>query len=296
MTYALDWERDGGTWPHREASRFVDAGGTRFHVQELGQGNRDLPGVLLVHGTGAATHSWRGLLPPLAASHRVVAMDLPGHGFTPTLPGGRLTIEAMARAVTALCDRLEFRPGIVIGHSAGAVILIRMALDEKLPGARIISLNGALMPLGGFIGQLFSPIAKLMVLNPFTPSMMSRHFRDETVLKRLMRDTGSTLDAEGLRLYGILARQPSHIAGALDMMANWDLPRFVKDLPRLKHQLTLVAGTNDRTIVPADADRAKALVPHATVIRLPRLGHLAHEESPEAVMAVIERRPPTPAP
>ena len=88
----LAWSRDGATWPHHGASRFVTAAGIRWHVQEMGQG----PVVLLVHGTGAATHSWRGLMPLLAQTHRVIAIDLPGHGFTQTPAPQRLTLPGMA--------------------------------------------------------------------------------------------------------------------------------------------------------------------------------------------------------
>jgi magnesium chelatase accessory protein len=283
MVWSLDFARDGATWPHRETSRFVRAGGTVFHVQEMGEG----PLVLLVHGTGAATHSWRGLMPLLATRFRVVAMDLPGHGFTPAPAGVRLSIETMSGLLDALLRELALRPDIAVGHSAGAAILARMALDRQIAPGALVSLNGAFLPLSGLLGHLFSPIAKLMVLNPFAPSLMSRHFRDEETLRRLMRDTGSRLDPEGLRLYGILARAPSHIAGALDMMANWNLPRFARDLPRLPVPLVLVAGSNDRTIPPADADRVKAMIPSARLVRLPGLGHLAHEEAPERVAPVI---------
>ncbi|MFY0022431.1 hypothetical protein ABTQ05_21120, partial [Acinetobacter baumannii] len=57
-----DWATDGRDWPHRDASRFVDAGRVRFHVQVMGSG----PPLLLIHGTGAATHSWRDVAPLLA--------------------------------------------------------------------------------------------------------------------------------------------------------------------------------------------------------------------------------------
>ena len=58
----LVWSRDGADWPNRDASIFVEAAGIRWHVQRMGEG----PPLLLIHGTGAATHSWRGLLPLLA--------------------------------------------------------------------------------------------------------------------------------------------------------------------------------------------------------------------------------------
>ena len=83
------WERDGADWPNRSASRFVVASDLTWHVQELGA--PEAPVLLLLHGTGAATHSWAGLAPLLAPHFRVVALDLPGHGFTDPLPS-RMTL------------------------------------------------------------------------------------------------------------------------------------------------------------------------------------------------------------
>ena len=89
---APDWDEDGRDWPNREASRVVSAGGLRWHVQVLGTG----PTLLLVHGTGAATHSWRDLAPRLARRFTIVAPDLPGHGFTSSPGDDRMSMPAMA--------------------------------------------------------------------------------------------------------------------------------------------------------------------------------------------------------
>jgi len=75
---APSWELDGQDWPNRDCSRFMTAAGLRWHVQCAGTG----PVCLLLHGTGASTHSFRDLLPQLAQTFTVVAPDLPGHGFT----------------------------------------------------------------------------------------------------------------------------------------------------------------------------------------------------------------------
>ena len=95
-----DWAVEGRDWPHREASRFVEAAGLRWHVQEFGR--PEAPVLLLLHGTGAATHSWRGLAPLLAQDFFVIAPDLPGHGFTDPLPADRLSLPGMASAIRDL--------------------------------------------------------------------------------------------------------------------------------------------------------------------------------------------------
>ena len=88
------WAVDGRDWPNRAQSRFVTAGRLRWHVQVFGA--EEAPMLLLLHGTGAATHSWRAVAPLLAADFRVVAIDLPGHGFTTGRPMGGLSMSAMA--------------------------------------------------------------------------------------------------------------------------------------------------------------------------------------------------------
>lgn len=286
MSDRLDWERDGRDWPHRDCSRFVAAGGIDWHVQEMGQG----PVLLLVHGTGATTHSWRGLMPLLARRFAVVAPDLPGHGFTAQPAPQRMSLPGMAHALGDLLLALQIRPEVAVGHSAGAAILARMCLDGLIAPRCLISLNGALLPLGGVPGRLFSPLARVLASSSFAAQLFAWRAGDRNMVQRLLRGTGSSIDAEGSEFYLRLARNPGHVAGALAMMANWDLRGLARDLPKLKTRLVLVAGSNDRTIPSADAYRLHAVMPETDVLRLPGLGHLAHEEQPGLVADLIAEK------
>jgi magnesium chelatase accessory protein len=279
----LVWNRDGVDWPNRQASRFVEAAGIRWHVQRLGQG----PVLLLVHGTGAATHSWRGLLPNLAPHFDVIAPDLPGHGFTPSPSPHRLSLPGMAADLAALLRRLDVAPEIVVGHSAGAAILARMCLDRKIAPRLLVSLNGAFLPFGGVAHHLFSPLAKLLVLNPMMPRLFAWQASHAGAVERLIRNTGSILDPRGIALYRKLVRSPAHVAAALRMMANWQLEPLVRDLPSLKTRLLLVAADNDRSIPPDVARQVRELVPDAVIERMAGLGHLAHEEQPQRTADLI---------
>ena len=281
---ALVWSRDGRSWPHQRASRFVTAAGIHWHVQEMGEG----PVVLLVHGTGAATHSWRGLLPLLAARHRVLAIDLPGHGFTQTSAPHRLSLPGMAADLAQLIRAIDGAPEIVVGHSAGAAILARMCLDARIAPRRLVSLNGAFLPFAGVAGHLFSPLAKLLVMNPLVPRLFAWQAGQSGAVERLLRDTGSTIEPEGVALYRRLVGSPSHVAAALRMMANWQLEPLVRDLPSLATQLVLVAADNDRTIAPDTARQVQAMVRGTQIVRLSGLGHLAHEEKPDMIAALIQ--------
>lgn len=290
----MDWTTQGRDWPHHTHSRFVQAAGLRWHVQ-VWEGPPGATTALLLHGTGASTHSWRALAPLLAQRHRVVVPDLPGHAFTGMPPGGagspQLGLPGMARALAGLLQALGASPpDLIVGHSAGAALAIRMALDGLAVPRRIVGINAAILPLGGLARQWFSPAAKVMAALPLVPRLFAWRAQSPAVLDRLLASTGSTLDAEGKALYHRLVSDPDHAAGALAMMANWDLPQLERDLVRLDVPLDLIVGERDLTVPPADAARALDRLPPAArgrLIPLPGLGHLAHEEDPGRVLALL---------
>jgi magnesium chelatase accessory protein len=285
MSRLLDFNVDGADWPNREASTFVHAAGLRWHVQSMGP--EDAPVVLMLHGTGASTHSWRSLMPMLAESLRVVAVDLPGHGFTSQAPMLQLSMQGMAMAVGKLLETLNVSPVLIVGHSAGAAIAARLCLDGGAAPAGVISLAGALLKLQGAAGKLFSPTAKLLALNPLVPRFFSWRAKKASVVSDLMGRTGSQLDADGLKYYTILARSAGHTGSALGMMANWDLQGLARQLPELKPKLLLVTASNDRMIPPSDGKRAQALVADSELHEMQGLGHLAHEEQPADIAKLI---------
>ena len=298
MGQSLQWETDGAAWPHRAASRFVHAGGVRWHVQVLPGAalpapaagvSATAPGALwLLHGTGAASHSWRHLAPLLLDSGPVVVPDLPGHGFSSPLPAQQQSLAGMAAALAALAQALALPPVALIGHSAGAALAVQAVQDGLLAPAQIIGINAALLPFDGLAGQVLGPIARWMSRQPLLPRLFAHSARDGAAVRRLVRATGSQLDASGLALYGQLIRSPAHVAGALAMMSDWDLRRLWRDLPRLPVPLSLLVGGQDGTVPPAQARLAAQRLPGTRHQVLPGLGHLAHEEAAGVVAAALQ--------
>lgn len=284
-TQRLLWDRDGRDWPNRGRSRFVSAASLVWHVQIMGRG----PALLLLHGTGSSTHSWRDLAPLLARHFTVIAPDLPGHAFTQAPPAGRYSIAAFAAAVSQLLDVLKVRPAIAVGHSAGAAILARMNLDGHLADCGVVSLNGAFLPLPGLSGIIFSPMAKLLTRIPQVPGLFARHAATSPLVERLLSETGSVLDNHGAGFYARLARNPAHVSAALSMMAGWNLSTLGPALPRVSVPMLLAAADNDRTIPPRQARDLAGRIPRARLARLAGLGHLAHEEAPRRVAALVLR-------
>ncbi len=265
--------------------RFVKTADLTWRVHISGTG----PVLLLVHGTGASIHSWRKLIAALESRFTIVVPDMPGHGQSSNECDACLSLPGMAKALTRLLEALAVKPALVVGHSAGAAVLIRMCLDGAITPGAVISINGALMPFNGFAGQIFAPLAKLLVINPFVPRFLSWRAQDRRAVEKLLRGTGSELDSEGIDLYAELFRNPGHVAATLGMMANWDLEPLSETIKNLKVPLILVAGEGDKTIAPDDAKDVAALVPSARIIVLPGLGHLAHEERPDVIEQLIMR-------
>lgn len=290
----LDWERDGADWPLRQYSRFVQTPHLRWHVQYAPHADAQAPTVLLLHGTGASTHSWRDVFPLLAAQCSVLTLDFPGHAFSATPAPSQVatlfSLPGMAAGVAELLAHMAIRPDTIVGHSAGAAVACMLSLDGHLQAQRIVSLNGALLPLDGLAGQVFSPMAKLLAKAPLVPELFSWQAAHPAVLQRLLDGTGSMLNPAGRALYRKLISQPAHGAGALAMMAHWDLHAFWKRLPLLQTPLHLVAGAQDLIVPPSVAERAAASLRRqapAPVTQLPGLGHLAHEEQPDLLARLL---------
>jgi magnesium chelatase accessory protein len=277
------WTRDGTDWPHREHSSFVEAGGVVWHVQTLGTG----PTMLLLHGTAASTHSWRDLVPRLASEFSLIVPDLPGHAFSSPLARAETTLSGMSRALAALLRKLDASPAIAVGHSAGAALLLRLAIDGAIAPRSIVSLNGALLPFGGFAGVVFSPLAKLIAANDLATRFFVRMGRDGGRVDSTLAGTGSTLDEAGLAYYRRLFGSEGHVANALQMMAGWDLTGLKADLKSLSTPLLLVTGGEDRAVPAEVAFEVRDLVPGARVVYLRDLGHLAHEERPAEIADLL---------
>ena len=273
-------------WPHAAYSRSIEAGALRWHVQQWPHKDSDAPVALLLHGTGAATHTWRHVAPLLAPHFHVIAPDLPGHAFTGTPAQQALTLPAVARAVGDLLAVLKVQPSLIIGHSAGAAIGMRMVLNELIAPALTVSINGAILPLQGPIGRLFLPLARVLTINPLVAPAFAAWARLPSMARRLLEGTGSRIDSEGERCYAHLMAQAPHAAGALRLMASWDLQPLADALPGWRAPLLLIAGEQDRTLPASHSQRVQELIGAASsrCIVLPRLGHLAHEEDAAAVL------------
>lgn len=280
-----DWSALRADWPNADTSRFVEAAGVRWHVQVAGTG----PAILLLHGTGGATHSWGDVLPLLATDHTVIVPDLPGQGFSSSLVEPP-TVTAMARALRALCATLDVSPAVAAGHSAGAAILLAMARDAMLPLRAIVGFGAALVAPPAAYRELVAPLLHPVVTSRWLASLGAAVGAQRLIADTLLSATGSEIPAEQRARYRALFATTAHVRGAMALMAHWDLAGLMRSLETAPlPPVTLVHGTRDAFVPIAELRRAAARIPSATVVAWEGAGHLLHEERPAAAAEAIRR-------
>jgi magnesium chelatase accessory protein len=264
-------------WQQRVHSRRVAAAGLDWHVQVAGQG----PTVLLLHGTGASAHSWAGLLPLLQGAATVVVPDLPGHAFTRGATPEQLTLPRMAAALGALLQALQLPPAhLVVGHSAGAALALRMALSAEHPPAAVLGFAPSLVAPPEIYTRWLAPLVNPVATSGPVARLMSGVAARSGLIDLLLDSTGSRLTPAQRQPYKTLFSERSHVRGAVGFMAAADLPALNADAARLRSRMAFVMGQGDRWI-PERALRPvlQRCYPDADAQAWPG-GHLVHEEQP----------------
>ena len=280
----MDWAKHKSYWPHANFSQFIVHGGHKWHVQDMGSG----PILLLLHGAGGGTQSWRHLAPLLAEKYRVIMIDLPGQSFTKTGARGRFGLDDMAKDIFNLMVSQNWAPSSIIGHSAGAAIAFEIARLSPTP-LPVIGINAALSNFQGVAGLLFPLMAKALANMPFVANLFIASNRRQGSVERLITGTGSHLEGDDLRYYKALINDTDHVNGTLAMMANWDLSPLIAALPQIKSQTLLIIGSEDKAVPPKIGISAAQTLPNATYSIVEGSGHLVHEENPSAVHTQIEK-------
>ena len=240
----------------------------------------------MIHGAGGATQSWRHLFPLLTMKHQVVAIDLPGQGFTKLGAAERCGLREMTKDIALLCNAESWRPKAIIGHSAGAAIALSLCQQPVFSGTKIIGINAALDTFKGIAGVMFPVLAKTLAMVPMVADIFTATATRGQGVQKLINGTGSKLSAGETMFYQRLFEDRQHVNATLQMMAQWDLAPLIAGLPQIKNDMLLMAGQGDM-MVPCDVSQMAARqMPNATFVALPDLGHLAHEEAPEIVAKV----------
>jgi pimeloyl-ACP methyl ester carboxylesterase len=253
--------------------------GVRVHVIEQGNG---FP-VLLIHGFGGSTYDFRTLIPALAERFRVIAVDLPGFGFSdrdaPELSG-----PAWVEMLRALLQRLGVERAIVIGHSMGGMVAQRFAAehpkmverlvliaspradqrppfraDSRVASALLACLQGLTYGLGGI-----TRVARRTVADP---ALMSGEALEEHL--RPLRVRGS--------------------AAAVRQLVRDAAREEPVDLARVTTPTLLLWGSEDRIVPLKVGEELRALLPNARLEVVQGAGHMVLEERPEETHQIVLR-------
>ena len=278
----MDWNVEERDWPLNQFSKFCYARPYIWHIQDTK--NDEKPVLLLIHGTGASTHSWHKLIPLLKKTFRVIALDLPGHGFTKSKDHNRSSLNYMANDISSLLINEGLQPKVIVGHSAGAALAFKLALDTKQQVIGVIAINGVLGHYFSGLSSIFYPIvARALAMNPFSAPFFAGINKLTNQTRRLTKMTGSKIDDKSLQIYNKLFSDPSHLAGTLAMMSNWKLDSLNNDLTNFNRKSLFLIGKNDQMVAEKSLlDYAKKLK-NSQIILEPNLGHLMHEENPNKI-------------
>ncbi len=282
----MDWKKEGHTWSLPEISRFSFVRPYNWHVQDTN--NKDKPVLLLLHGTGASTHSWAPLIPKFTKDFRIIAIDLPGHGFTQTKSLNRSSLKNMADDIISLLIAECIKPKLIMGHSAGAALAFRLAIDIGYEVSGIISINGVLDSyFEGFNSFLFPIAAKALALNPLAAPLIANVNKIANKTKNIYKVTGSNVNESSKDFYTRLFSDTDHISGTLSMMAQWKLERLNNELNYLKQRSLFLIGENDRMVSLEALKGYASKVKGSTIIIEKNLGHLMHEEAPSLIYSHV---------
>ena len=283
MSTTETWRTAAAFWPGADDSQFVDVPGGPLHVRISGTGED----LLLLHGAGASGHSFDGVAQTLQRHYRLIIPDLPGQGFSSLLAPEKVGLPEFANYLISLMEKLDASPRWIIGHSAGAALATQLALQTIAPPKGILCINGAFNPFGSIAAPIFSKAARVLARNQWLPKLLASPALRWRGTPAMLSDTGSSVDPLMSQCYETLLSNPDHIAGTLRMMAGWDLPPLLTRLSQLQMPVWLIGTEGDKTIPPERSLSVAKRLQHGRCFRLPALGHLAHEEDPEAIVKIF---------
>jgi pimeloyl-ACP methyl ester carboxylesterase len=250
-----------------KSAYITGGGGTRLHVVETG--NAQGRPILFIHGLSSCWLTWsRQLTSDLAQDHRLVAVDLRGHGLSEKPRDAYGDSELWADDVNAVIQSLGLEQPILSGWSYGPLVIldyIRQYGEDAIGGIQI----------AGGITKLGSEDA-LSVLTPeflgLVPSLLS------TDAEESVRGLESLV-----RLFFVHEPAPPDLY--LMLGYNVSVPPYVRQglfsrslenddlLPTIGKPVLITHGTEEAIVKPSAVDQHKAGIPHAEVQMIPSTGH-----------------------
>lgn len=277
----------------REHQRWVILDGQPVNVIELG-GDRAGSGqpLIFIHGLSGSWPNWLEQLPVLAASHRVITLDLPGFGHSP-MPTEPISISGYARLLDRLLDTLEIDAAAVVGNSMGGFIGAELAIAFPQRVERLVLVSAAGISTYDHRGGVRAVPVLRLAERILTASTAWTASKSDTVARRpRLRDaTLNVVIRHPSRLPAALAAEQLRGSGkpgfmqALEANLNYD---FRERLPEIACPTLIVWGKDDRLITARDAAVFEELIPDSRVVMYADTGHMSMLERPAAFNALLE--------
>lgn len=266
------------------------ATGAPLRMAYVDEGPRDAPAVLLVHGTPTWSFEWRDVIRSLSPHLRVIAPDHLGFGLSDKpIDGAILTPAAHATRLRALVEHLDLREVTLVVHDFGGPIGLPLALDTDRV-ARVVLMNTWMWSNEGDASVarlsrvLSGPLGRFLyfTMNVSPKQLLPSVLGDRAILTERLHAQFLAPFAEKESRASLYALARA-LGGENAYYASlWEKRSALAALP-----LSIVWGMKDPAFDPKYLARWTEAFPHASVTRLPEVGHFPAEEDPSAVARVI---------
>lgn len=262
--------------------------GLPLHVDALGRG----PPVVLLHGYGANSFSFRHWVPALARDHRVLAVDLKGFGAAPKPDDGRYSPVDLADLVVRLVRAMDLRETVLVGHSLGGGVSLLVAL-RLLDAGELARIRGLVSVAGIAYGQRLPPFARLARWPRLARAILTVVPADPLVryvLRRVVHDPG-VVDRPQVAAYAEPLRSDaahrSFLAVARQIVPP-ELEALSGRYPEIDIPALLIWGRQDPVVPLEVGRRLHRALPRSRLRILEACGHLVPEERPRESLELVQ--------
>ena len=263
------------------ADRFITVNGLRLHYLEWGDPAK--PAMILLHGIARHAHTFDHIAPDLARDHRVLAIDMRGHGDSAWSPEGAYLVEDYVKDLEALLEQLAIRRVTLLGNSTGGrVVQVLAGLHPDLVDRLIVEDVGPERPqdiADGFARRVQQEANGWASEDELVGELVTANRRTPEPLLRTYAHFGLKPGPNGRLIW---KRDPNLVKGFVSTEL-WDYVR------RITSPTLYVIGGASR-IVPPDAQaRLMQTLPNCEIVTMPGLGHYPSEEDASGFLAIVNR-------
>ena len=245
---------------------------------------------LFIHGLGENLRTWEKMEEQLTIPYRILLIDLPGHGQSPLQRRTNYSHDNLSRLLWKFVDEIGTGDLVIVGHSLGGNIALRMAAirPEKIQG--LFLLSPSVFDTRGF--PLPRLITNNIFLRPLLDVMIRRIVRSPERLTKLLQQAvfdETAVDGDLIeRIVTPITDNPKSYLTLIYLFRNSSRNRKLPDFGGIHVPVLIINGTEDLWVKPEDTLRLTSLLPDGELTLLPSCGHMPQEEKPNEVVQKLE--------